>query len=400
MIVMAIIFGSMGRMIGGIEEGFAEKPVVGVVNNDHRELSEIAEKILYDHAEIVYNGTDIDDGLDTVEKEGGVALLVFKSNFTENIYSNKSGEIEILWIMHGVGISDSISPSVVEGLIYQMDYEISKYLIEMNSTINSTIALNPTSRNETTIVKGIETKGWSPGQISAILSSQTFMIPILMMMIIMMTGSTVLSSMGLEKENKTLETLLTLPIKRTSIVAGKIIGSTIVGLIMAGIYMTGFVYYMASLQFSDIDLEGFEFTFTLFDFLLVGLSLFMAILSGLALCMLLGTFVKNFKSAQTLTFPITAMAMIPMFITMFMDFDTAPMAVKILLFIIPFSHPMMAGRALLFNNYLLVFGGIIYTTIFALVTIGISVKIFNSDRVLVGRIKTDKKKRFKLFRSR
>jgi ABC-2 type transport system permease protein len=192
--------------------------------------------------------------------------------------------------------------------------------------------------------------------------------------------------------------LLTLPIKRTSIVTGKIIGSALVGILMAAIYMTGFVYYMASLQFTDIDIEGFQFTFTLGDFILVGISLFMAILSALALCMLLGTFVKNYKSAQTLTFPITAMAMIPMFITMFMDYDTAPTALKVLLFANPFSHPMMAGRALLFNDYPLVIGGIIYTTLFAMVTIAIAVKIFNSDRILVGRIKKDSNKRVILFR--
>jgi len=125
----------------------------------------------------------------------------------------------------------------------------------------------------------------------------------------------------------------------------------------------------------------------------------MAIMAGLALCMLLGTFVKNFKSAQTLTFPITALAMIPMFITMFMDFDTSPMSIKVILFIIPFSHPMMAQRALIFDNYLLVLAGIIYSAIFAFITISIAVWIFKSDKLLVGRIKTDGKKKFgRLFR--
>jgi ABC-2 type transport system permease protein len=85
--------------------------------------------------------------------------------------------------------------------------------------------------------------------------------------------------------------------------------------------------------------------------------------------MLLGTMAKNFKSAQTLTFPVTVLALIPMFLTMFKDFDTLPLALKGFLFGIPFSHPMMAPRALLFDDYLLVIGGIIYVSIFALIMI-------------------------------
>jgi hypothetical protein len=89
---------------------------------------------------------------------------------------------------------------------------------------------------------------------------------------------------------------------------------------------------------------------------------------------------KNYKSAQTLTFPITMLAMIPMFITMFTDFETLPLALKIFTFAIPFSHPMMAPRSLIFKDYLLVLGGIIYVTIFAIIIIAIVVWIFKTDR--------------------
>jgi ABC-2 type transport system permease protein len=129
------------------------------------------------------------------------------------------------------------------------------------------------------------------------------------------------------------------------------------------------------------------------------MSLFLSLIAGLALCMLLGTFAKNYKSAQTLTFPITMLAMIPMFLTMFMDFNTLPVAIKVFIFAIPFSHPMMASRALIFDDYLLVIGGIIYVAIFAMVTISIVVWVFKTDRLLTGTtrfkwMKGLKKRRF------
>jgi len=100
--------------------------------------------------------------------------------------------------------------------------------------------------------------------------------------------------------------------------------------------------------------------------------------------MLLGTMAKNYKSAQTLTFPVTLLALIPMFLTMFKDFDTLPMAMKGVLFAIPFSHPMMAPRALIFDDYLLVISGIIYVAIFAVILISLAVWVFKTDRIITG----------------
>jgi ABC-2 type transport system permease protein len=78
-----------------------------------------------------------------------------------------------------------------------------------------------------------------------------------------------------------------------------------------------------------------------------------------------------------------------MLLTMFTDFDTLPLALKALVFAIPFSHPMMASKALLFDNYTLVLAGIIYVSIFAIAIIGIVIWVFTTDRLITGsNIKT------------
>jgi ABC-2 type transport system permease protein len=131
------------------------------------------------------------------------------------------------------------------------------------------------------------------------------------------------------------------------------------------------------------------------DLLLLGFSVFVTLIAALSLCMLLGTMAKNFKSAQTLTFPITLFALIPMFMTMFKDFDTLPIALKAFLFGIPFSHPMMAPRALIFDDYILVISGIIYVFIFAVIMILIVVWVFKTDRLLTGSTNKKLKTLFK-----
>ncbi|MDD2912335.1 MAG: ABC transporter permease, partial [Candidatus Bipolaricaulis anaerobius] len=155
-------------------------------------------------------------------------------------------------------------------------------------------------------------------------------------------------------------------------------------LVMALIYMLGFSFYMRSFQMGAIDLGKYGLALGLLDYVLVGGSLFLALLAGLALCIVLGTFARDYRSAQTLLFPITAMAMIPMFLIMFKDFDTVSLGLQAVLFVIPFSHPMMAIRALMFDEYPLVLGGIAYSAVFSAVVIAVAVRIFKSDRLLTG----------------
>ena len=386
-VVIALIFGSIGSSMEGFQEELHEKPVLGFINEDNSILSTIVTSILDNESEVVFNSSDIADkqyGLEQIKQQDGMALIVITQNFSKDILNDTRGGLEVYWIMKGAGLLDTISSEVVEGLISSINREISKALIEDNATVNASIALWPTSRIDTTYFKDKEI-GLSPGAITGMLSSQSMLIPIVIMMIIIMAGSMVISSMALEKENKTLETLLTLPVKRTSIVTGKIAASAFIGLIFAVIYMFGMSRYFQGFQMSEgLNLADFDLALTSSDFILIGISLFITLIAALALCMLLGTMAKNYKSAQTLTFPVTMLAMLPMFITMFTDFDTLPLALKGFLFAIPFSHPMMAPKALIFNDYLLVISGIIYVSIFALVMILIVVWVFKTDRLLTG----------------
>jgi ABC-2 type transport system permease protein len=387
-VIIAVLFGTMGSMLGGIEEEVTSPPTVGIVNDDGvGEFAGLAVSTIDRLSEVVYNGSDVDQGLAALNDAGGVALLHIPADFTERIMSGVPGTIQVYWIMKGAGVMDSISSEAVNSVLWNVNRELSMHLIAVNASVDSAFALNPISRTETTIFGDKAMDGISPGTLGSLLSAQSFVVPLVMMMLIMAAGGTVISSMGMEKENKTLETLLTLPVKRVSIVTGKLVASALIGLIMAAIYMVGFNYYMTGFSASgEIDLEQYGLTLGAIDYLLVGISLFVTLVAALALCMILGTFAKNYKSAQTLTMPITFLAMIPMFLIIFKDFNTLPPVAQVILFAIPFSHPMMAMRALMFDDYGLVIAGIAYSALFAVVTIALTIWIFKTDRLLTGRM--------------
>lgn len=246
-VIMALLFGGLGSMIGNIEEQVQAKPTVGVVSLDSGVLANVSLSVVDATAAVAYNGTSVDEGLQAVNARAGTAVIFLPANFMASILGGHRGGMEVYWIMRGAGLLDSISSSTVDALLTRMKQAISSHLIGTGVAVPPDVVLSPMSPTDTTYFHGMVMEGVSPTTLGTILSSQSTIVPIIIMMIVIMAGSLVISSMGMEKENKTLETLLTLPVRRSSIVAGKLIASALVGLLMAGIYMIGFSYYMGGL---------------------------------------------------------------------------------------------------------------------------------------------------------
>ena len=387
MISIAFMYAIIGQSIGKAVHETPQKVNIGIVNLDKGSFGELIEHVLKQSANVIYIGKSEEEGLRRLKEKNGVALIAIPEGFTQNILSGRQGKLEIVWIMRGTGIADLISTGRVQGVLGMINQEIAKKLMERYGVKDPEAVLNPFTQKAFTILKE-KRLSLSPAQIGEKMSSQTTLTSIVIMMLILGAGGSVISSMGLEKENKTLETLLTLPIKRSHIVVGKIVAASIVGFIMAVIYMVGFSFYLKGLVPSsptsgvrtDIGLN-----LQMKDYTLFGISLFITLLAGISLSMILGLFAENYKSSQMLSFPIVGLATFSMLLTMFKDLDTLPTVLKIVAFLIPFTHPMIALRLLMFGKIQLVVWGIVYVSVFTGVIIFIITKIFNSDRLITGR---------------
>jgi ABC-2 type transport system permease protein len=398
-ILIAVVFATLGSSISGSTDVLSEKPTIGLINQGDGPLSQFVYDNIASQAKIAYNQSDVSAGISAVKDQGGACLIVINSSFDSNITSNHSGSVTIYWIMRGAGVLDALKTAPVEAILSQTSQKLSRHLIDHSLSSNSSVILQPFTRSDSTDFKGKLILGISPGTIASVMTNSSLIMPLIVMMVIIYGGSMVINSMGTEKENKTLETLLTLPVSRNSIVMGKLVGATIVGLIMAVIYMIGMGYYMNSFTLSaPIDLAMYGISLDLPKYILIGVSLFLALMCALALCLILGIFTKNYKAAQSMTLPITMLALIPMFVLMFADFDSLPAIGQALIFAIPFSQPTIAARALMFDNYTIVIAGIVYNAIFGLVTMFIAVKLFKMDILLTGRVKSaEQKRRYGLF---
>ncbi len=404
-VVVMIIFVGLGLMMGSQTDEASKPPVFGILNYDEgKEYSDMAMEVI----EGLYKPEDLDSHLiritpasgETVEdgdhlislmKELGLtSTIVIDKDFTANIIASQPGQIRAYYITEGAGMMGGLDSEIVTSVINYINQKISTDLIDKKTAAGSSIFLNNPvhfgGANDFTYVNGNLIAGVTPMEISSTIMSQTLMVPIVIMIVIMVVGSIVISSMGNEKENKTLETLLTLPVKRSTIVSSKILASAIMGLVYGMAYMAGMYVYMSSLSqgIGGVNLADYGLTLGPLDWAIIMLVVFIAIMCALGLCMILGAFVKNYKSAQTMTLPITVLAIIPMIIFMFASWSSLGTGMQVLMFIIPFSHPMMIMQNLMFGNYLIVIAGIIYNVAFSIVTILITVRLYKSDILLIG----------------
>ena len=402
---MVVLFAGLGGLIGGEVDSAAELPTFGLIveEGDYYDgwnpTDVLASAYGEDADKIVMMDSTCDSSdaniVSEMQERGIANVIALPSieSFNQSIMDQTQVSVRQYYLYEPTGLFGSVSSTIMSSVVSILSNSLSQKLVtDAGSDVDYQFLMTPigtASEDISTIVDGEAHSGITPYDISNEITSQTLMIPIVIMIIIMMVGSIVISSMGSEKENKTLETLLTMPVKRTSIVSGKIVAAAVVGLVYGLAYMVGMSIYMGSMTgtitgSTSVSLEDLGMALGAADWALVMISMFLAIVCALGICMILGAFAKNYKSAQTMTMPLSILAMIPMFIIMFTGWYGAGGVIQFITFIIPFSHPMMAMQALMYGDMTLVIGGIVYMAAFAIVSILITVRLYNSDILITG----------------
>lgn len=265
----------------------------------------------------------------------------------------------------------------------------------------------------------------SMGSIVTKLMMQNMILPIIVVLLIMMTSQSLISSISNEKIDKTLETLLSTPVSRGSVITAKMLAAAIVALLNAGVMMAGFTSYTAGMMgsmASDIAttipqdaaesakgalsgimssgdaLKQLGLQLGAADYLLIGIQLFVTIMICLALSIILGALVNDSKSAQTMLLPIVMMVMIPWMITMFTDVSSLPTVAKYVIYAIPFTHTFTAMPNLMFGNNTEFWLGLGYQIIVFAVVMFFALKLFKSDKILTISLNLGQKSKFKKSR--
>jgi ABC-2 type transport system permease protein len=319
-------------------------------------------------------------------------LIVIPSGFSDNISEGVKTELDVYAAFRGRGIAESTSSSALRALLgkFEEDLVVQKVGSEIPEE-DPEIVLDPIKMNEGSIFKG-KSVNIPPSELFGLMMSQSMGMPIGMVMLLTFSMQLAATSVASEKEEKTLETLLTLPINRLTILVGKLTGSIIVAVVGAVAYIVGFSYYIGSFMGSipvetSVDLESIGLAPTPISYLLLGASLFVSLLSALALAVSISVFAEDVRGAQALVGPLSMLLVFPMIFMMFTDIYSLPFPLIIVLFAIPFTHPMLASKVTFTSDYLTAVIGILYLSIFTIAVLYIAARLFNTEKILTAKLK-------------
>jgi ABC-2 type transport system permease protein len=372
------------------------RPEIGFIDNDKSEYSEMIKEELNSMGMIAlpassdpteamqelenynFNGEDLKIG----------ALIVIPQGFEASVKAGNYTNVDVYAALESFGLMSMTSVSRWQGAVHEINRMISKKLLaNAEITENIYFMTNPVWAREYTYLNNA-TENVNPMGVLGYVTSQLSFVPIIIMLIILMAASTLAYSMVNEKADKTLETLMTTPISRIAVLLSKIFSAAVYALVYAAVFILAFQRFNNSMTgdgvFSEefvTALENFGITFGATTFIIVGVQLFLSVLSGLALALIIGMMVDEIKAMQNYIMPLMMFIMIPYFLSMFLDINTLPMAARVAVYAIPFTHSFTAAANLFAQNYALITIGIAYQVVFVAVVLTIGLKIFNSDRL-------------------
>jgi ABC-2 type transport system permease protein len=121
--------------------------------------------------------------------------------------------------------------------------------------------------------------------------------------------------------------------------------------------------------------------------LLLGASLFVSMLSALALAISLSIFAEDVRGAQALVGPLSMLLVFPMIFMMFTDINALPVPLRIILLAIPFTHPMLTSKITFTGDYLTSIIGIVYVSLFTITVLYIASRLFGTEKIFTAKLR-------------
>jgi ABC-2 type transport system permease protein len=326
---------------------------------------------------IIVNVTTVDDAVALMSNCSATGIIEIPADFSQNVTARIPVDVKFYAVFSGSGLFEGIGSSIVDQLV---------------ENFNRNVAPNLLVPEQSVIVKGKIVENMDPRMLSSLVLSQAFALPITMIILLTYSMQIAATSVAMEKEEKTLETLLTLPMDRFAILAGKLSGSIIVAGVGAIAYMFGFNYYIGSFTSSiaagpSVDLVSLGLVPSPFGYLLLGVSLFVTLLSALALAVILSAFAQDVRSAQSLVSYVYPFLFVPALALMYLDINVLPFWLRAVFYAIPFSQPIIASKAVTMGDYLTAGLGIIYVTAFTLVIMYAASRLFATEKILTVKLR-------------
>jgi len=410
-VIVIVMFFALGQMLGAVNEDAKGGFPVTVFDQDRSAASRLVITALNDSGFMVEteSGTDVDAAKLAVSlpRNAGNIVVAIPIGFERGLAAGTPQEIQTWAVVRTFSFMGSRDVSSLKGALAAVNQAVAGQVAkEAAPSVPAEMLQQPVKVTEHVVV-GTSQAASSVDDVMGFVGQQTTFIPIVLFIVIIFAAQMIATAIATEKENKTLETLLSYPISRSSLVTAKMVAAGLVALASAAVYMAGMRSYMSGIEkglggegasaraaaASEAVMRQLGLTFGATDYMMLGLSLFAGILVALSMAIILGAFAESVKSVQALLTPLMVLLLVPYFLSLFMDIGQLPTVLRWVVMAIPFTYPFLAGPNLFLGNYAAVWFGIAYQTLWFVVLVAIAARIFSSDRILTMKLSLGRKKR-------
>lgn len=333
--------------------------------------------------------TDLNSAINRMRGLGSEFLMVIEKGFEEDLNNFRKGNIEVYAIVDSVGLSSIGKYSALQMQIGRCIEIFSDMLIyKLRPNVNTETVRKPLNFTFHSILKNNVVNIDPQTLLSQFLMGYGMIVPLLLFILSISVVQIAATATAVENEEKTLETLLTLPISRYEILVAKLLGSSIISVIGGLLFTIGFlIYFESMLKMSGMDvLTGVSQVLPpvpLESFLLLAISLILSILFITSLGVVIGALSSDVRMANSLLGVIIIPIMIPFFLIFYGDPKAMPLAVRLIVYAFPTSYPMLIAREMIINPMSIeaVFG-IPYSIIITAVILYVTSLIMSPEKLL------------------
>lgn len=435
MVFVLVLFVFMGQIMGhSMEEGFDTSTLNICIKDDSDFTKNVIERIKADKTTEL-NIVDIqsDNYYDELERLDLKYVVIIPEGYGDTIVNEKKPGQLIFASKVSLGFSAAMSSiSSSDAVSTIVDHSADEAMESIYGLTAEDVALitSPANTVEFSAANGKSVE-ISAAAVSSIVMMESMIAPFAIFFLLLLASQMIMTAISTEKIDKTLETLLSTPVSRMTVLTAKMVAAIISALLNAVFMIVGFGIYMVSIMggamsgatngaanisdiagmtnvpdagaFTDVlstadAISQLGFSLSGVDILLFGLQLFLTLAIGLSISLILGATATDVKSVQTLVMPIMIAVMIPFFVTMFMDFGTMPTAAKVIMFLIPFTHSYIALTNLMSGDMIMYWGGLAYQIVFFAVCMFLAVRMFTSDKLFTMSFSSENKTNKKLLK--
>lgn len=341
------------------------------------------------------HASTVDEALEELQQTNIMTLVIIPSGFSKNLTLGLKGNVEVYSVYKSLSVAEGVRSTIVDIPINVFEGALIRQAISQAfPNRDPSTVLDPISVSSFAVVKG-KVIDVPPEVLRSLFLSQSLGFPMVIMLLLISAMQVAATTISIEKEEKTLETLLTMPISRLGILTGKLVGSVVVAAAGAVASMIGVNYYTSSIfsmmPTETVNLEALGLTMSPLGYGLLGVVMFVTIVSALALAIVVAAFSENVRSAQSLVGFLNIIFIIPSLVLMFADIEILPYPFQMVLYAIPYTHAILASKAAFMGDYFIMVRSIAYISVFTVAVLYIAAKIFTTEKIVTARISFKKR---------